>query len=328
MDAEFTSQLPDPLNRIELRTIRRQEIQPQFPPVIPQPGLQGSGMMISGIIQNDHHLLVRGTMAKEVLQEFTKSLSAEFVPLLCYQSVIPQTDGSKHPDLFVGWSMPEDRIFNLDRNPHHISRSVLLKMTLIQTPKVQVISSHEPTKFFYMPVGPLDWLLRSFPEAYVVETLDGERGVDIVVPASLSQTPGLNGGTTRRHPTVPEYIPRRWGASVNQPLIVSVDEDSKKNTVLSLQHPPAPSTLPPGIDGTNTGWFEGNVPIDFPLHRCSCLDKGTATHEAGGHIGIPEILRFLVAKLILRPRYHQTSAFPWLPSFWVTMVTQNLFIRN
>jgi hypothetical protein len=328
MNAEFTSQLPDPLNRIELGTIRRQEIQAQFAPVIPQPGLQESGMMISGVIQNDHHLLVGGTMAKEVFQEFTKGLPVEFVPLLCYQSAFPQTDGSKHPDLFVCRSMPEDRIFDFDRNPHHISRSVLLKMTLIQTPKVKVISSHEPMNFFYMPLGPPDWLLRLSPEACVVEIPDGERGVDIVVPPSLSQTPALNGGTTRRHPTVLEYIPRRWEAFVNQPLTVSAGEDSKKSAVLSPQHLSVPSSLPPGIDGTNTGWFEGNVPIDFRLHRCSFLDKGRAIHEADGHIGIPEILRFPVVKPILRPWDHQISAFPWLPPFWVTMVTQNLFMRN
>ena len=111
MNAEFTSQLPDQLNRIELGTIRRQEIQPQFPFVIPQPGLQESGVMISGVIQNDHHLLVGGTMAKEMFQEFSKGLPVEFVPLLCYQSAFPQTDGSEHPDLFVCRSMPEDRIF-------------------------------------------------------------------------------------------------------------------------------------------------------------------------------------------------------------------------
>ena len=58
MNAKFSSQLPDSLNRTELRTIRRQKIQPQIPPVIPQPGLQQSGMMISGVIQNNHHLLV------------------------------------------------------------------------------------------------------------------------------------------------------------------------------------------------------------------------------------------------------------------------------
>jgi hypothetical protein len=328
MNTKLSSQLPDSLNRIELRTIRRQKIQPQFPPVIPQPELQQSGMMISGVIQNNHHLLVGGTMAKEVFQEFTKSLPVEVVPLLGYQSAIPQSDGSKHPDLFMRRSLPEDRIFDIERDPHYISRSVLLKMTLIQTPKVKVISSHEPTKFFYMPVGPPDWLLRLFPAACAVETPNGERAVDIVGFPSLRQIPGLNGGTTKHHPTVLAYIPRRWGAFVNQPLTVSADEDSKKYAALSPQHLSAPSSLLPETDGTNTGWFEGNVPIDFPLHKCSFPGKEKAIHEADGHIGIPEILRFLVAKPISRPRNHQISACPWLPPSWVTMVTQNLFMRN
>jgi len=328
MDAEFTSQLPDPLNRIELRAVRRQEIQPQFPPVIPQPRLQGSGMMIPGVIQNDYHLFLGWTMAKKVFQELTKSLPIEFVPLLCYQSTIPHTDGSKHPDLFVCRSVPEDRIFDIERDPHHIARSVLLEMTLIQTPKVEVISSHELKKFFYMPLGLLDWLPRSFPEACAVETPNGERGADIVGRPSLNQIPGLNGGITRRRPTVLECILRWWGAFVNQPPTASAAEGSKQNAVPFLQHLSAPSSLPPGTGETNTGWFEGNVPIDFPLHRCSSLDKARAIHEADGHIGIPEILRFPVAKPLLRPRDHQISTSPWLPPFWATMVTQNLLMRN
>jgi hypothetical protein len=39
-------------------------------------------------------------------------------------------------------------------------------------------------------------------------------------------------------------------------------------------------------------------------------------------------LRFLVVKPILRPRDHRTSASPWLPPFWVTIVTQNPFMHN
>ena len=58
-------------------------------------------MMISEVIQNDHHLLIGGAMAKEVFQEFTRSLPVEFVPLLSHQSAIPQTDSSKHPDQFA-----------------------------------------------------------------------------------------------------------------------------------------------------------------------------------------------------------------------------------
>jgi len=71
--------------------------------------------------------------------------------------------------------MPEDRIFDVGRNPHHVPRPVLLKMALIETPKVKVLSSHEPAKVFYMPPVPPGWLLRSSPEACVGETqIDGK----------------------------------------------------------------------------------------------------------------------------------------------------------
>jgi hypothetical protein len=285
-------------------------------------------MMISGIIENNHHLFLSGTMMDQVFQKLAKGFSVELFPLLGQQASIPQMNCPVYPYLLMRRSLPENRIFNLMRNPHHISRSVLLEMTLIQTPKVEVISSHEPKKFFYMPLGLLDWLPRSFPEACAVETPNGERGADIVGRPSLSQIPGLNGGITRRRPTVLECILRWWGAFVNQPPTASAAEGSKQNAVPFLQHLSAPSSLPPGTGETNTGWFEGNVPIDFPLHRCSSLDKARAIHEADGHIGIPEIMRFPVAKPLLRPRDHQISTSPWLPPFWVTMVTQNLVMRN
>jgi len=51
METNLASQFPDALNRIELRAVRRQEIQSQFSPMVPQPGSQRPSMMISRIIQ-------------------------------------------------------------------------------------------------------------------------------------------------------------------------------------------------------------------------------------------------------------------------------------
>jgi hypothetical protein len=205
---------------------------------------------------------------------------------------------------------------------------VLLKMTLIQTPKIKVISSHEPVEFFYMPSAPPDPLLRSHLEACVSETPDDERGVDIAAPLPLRQSRGLNGEITRGHPIVPEHIQRRGETSANRPLIVSADGGSKKNAVLSPRHPSVLLGLLPETGETNTGWSEGNVPTDSPLRTYSSPDKERAIHEGDGHIGILRISKSPVVASILRPRYHQILAFPWLPPFWVTMVTQNIIMRN
>jgi len=285
-------------------------------------------MMITRIVQNDHHLPLSGAITEKMIQKRAESLPVELFPLLGHQPPLPQMNGPIQSDLLMGRSLPEDRVFDLGRNPHHIPRSVLLKMALIQTPKVKIFSSQEAPEFFYMPADPPDSPLRSLPEAYVAEIPDDEKAVDIVVPRSLTQIPSLNGGTTESHPIVPENIQKRWEASVNRPLIASVDEDLTKSAALSPQHPPVPLTLLPGTDETNTGWSEESAPIDDPLHMCSFPDRERAIHEGDDHSGIPETSKFPVEAPILRPLDHQKLAFPWHPPFWVTMVTQNLIMRN
>ena len=267
-------------------------------------------------------------MAKKMFQEYPKSLPVELFPLLGHQSTILQTDGTKDPDFFVCWNMPEDRIFDFGRNPHNVPRSVLLEMAFIEAPKIKVVSSQKPANFFYMPPAPPGWLLRSAPGAYVGETQSDGKDVDTVVPLPLNQTLALNGATTGFHPTALAYIPSRWEASVNRPLTVSTDGDATRKAVLSPRHRSALPILPLENDGTNTGWCEGNALIRFPLHTCSSLGKARAIHEVGDHIGIPRILKFPAAASTLPTRDHQISTFPWLPPFWVTMLAQNLSMRN
>ena len=115
------------------------------------------------------------------------------------------------------------------------------------------------------------------------------------------------------------------------PLTGSADRGCNEDHwpfLLNPRHRSALPILPLENDGTNTGWCEGNAPIRFPLHKRSSLGKARAIHEVGDHIGIPGILQFPAAESTLQPRHHQISAFPWLPPFCVTMVAQNLFMRN
>jgi hypothetical protein len=267
-------------------------------------------------------------MTDKIFQKFAKGFPIELLPLLCQQSAIPQMNCPIHSYLLMGRSLPEDRIFNLGRNPHNISRSVLLKMALIQTPKVKVVSSHPLAEFFYMLLGPLDLLPQSHHEVCVAGTPTDEKGADFVSPQPLNQTSGLNGGTIRHHPIVPEDIQGHSEVFVDQPPIVFAGADSTSNAVPSPLHPTIPSILPPGTDETNTGWSGESVPKDFPLHSCSSHGKEIAIHEVDGHIGTLGILKFPVAKPLSRPRNHQRLAFPWHPPFWVTMITQNSIMRN
>jgi len=248
-------------------------------------------------------------------QKNLKGFSIELFPLLGYQSALLQTNGPKHPDGLMRRCLPENWVFHLGRNPHDIPGPMLLEMTLIQTPKIKIFSSQKPAEFFYMPPAPRDWLRQSPPAASVGEIQTDGRCVGIGAPRFLTPMPVLYGEIAKFHPTAPGDIQKRWAAFANQPLTASSDVDPKKNAVLSPRHRAVHSTRPLGNGGTNTGWSEGNGPIDLPLHTCSSPGKGKAIHVAGGHIGLLGISISPAVKSILQPRDHRRSAFPWLPPF-------------
>jgi hypothetical protein len=272
--------------------------------------------MVSRIIQNNHHFLLRVTVTEKRGQKYLKRLSVKILPLLGYQFPVLQTDGAKHPNGLMCRCVPKNGIFHLGRNPHNIPGAMLLEMALIQTPKIKVFSSQKLTKFFYMPPAPRDLLRQSLPVAYVGEIQTDGKFADIGVPRCLIQKPSSHDAIARSHPTAPGNIPKRWGASVNRLRAVSSVAGPKNKAVLSLRHRVVHSTRPAGNGGTNTGSFVVNGPIDQPPHTCSSLGKGKAIHVAGGHIGLLEISKFPAVKSILQPRGHRILAYPWLPPFW------------
>jgi len=315
MDTHFASQLPDPLNRIELRTIGRQEVKTQKSPLGPQPGFQGSRMMVSGVIQNNDHFLLRETVTKKMDQKYLKCLPVKIFPLLSDQFSVPQTDRPKHPYRLMRWGVPENGVFHLGGNPHHIAGAMLLEMALIQTPKIKVASSQKLTQFFYMPPALRDLLRQSPPGASVGEIQTGGKSADIGVPRSLIQRPVLYDAIAKSHPTVPGNNPRRWAVSVNPPLIVSSGANPKKKAALSPRHRGVHSSRPLGSDGTNTGWFGASGPINRPLHTCSSPGKGKAIHAGGDHTGLLGISIFPAGGSTLQPLGRRILAFPWLPPF-------------
>src|SRR3974377_932956 len=283
--------------------------------MMPEPGLQGLSVMISEVIQNNHHFLSGKTMPNQMGQKNLKSVSIELFPLLGDQSPFLQTNGPKHPNGLMRRCLPENRIFHLGRNPHDIPRPMLLEMQLIQTPKIKIFSSQKPAKFFYMPPALGDWLRQSPPAAYGSEIQTDGRCVGIGAPRFPTPMSVLYGEIAKFHPTALGDIQKPWAAFANQPLTASSEAHPKKNAVLSPRHRAVHSTPPLGNDGTNTGRCEENGPIDQPPHTRSSRGKGKAIHVAGGHIGLLGISISPSVKSTLQPRDPRRSAFPWFPPF-------------
>lgn len=74
MGVESADEFPDPLDRIQIGTVGRQEIETEGIPVFPEPGLQGSCVMPASIVGHNYDPsplpLVPQNLAQEYQERF------------------------------------------------------------------------------------------------------------------------------------------------------------------------------------------------------------------------------------------------------------------
>jgi hypothetical protein len=78
-------------------------------------------------------------------------------------AAIGWTDGPENGRRIPGWSMKKHKIGIFRKYPHDTPRSVLLKVTFIGKPQINVLSSGQFSEFLYMWPLPWDRLERSRP---------------------------------------------------------------------------------------------------------------------------------------------------------------------
>lgn len=136
MNTSSPNQTPDPLYGVQLGTIRRQKIECKALSLLGSPLLVHLGMMISGIIRDDHYPSARfAAGAPEVLEEAQERLGikAGFLPLED-EFTIAQAHRRKVADAAMGRMMQDYRIPSLRRHPHAAARTVLLKTDFVHGP--------------------------------------------------------------------------------------------------------------------------------------------------------------------------------------------------
>jgi hypothetical protein len=116
--AQSAGQLPDPFHRVQIRTIGRQEIQPQDMTMFVEPGTQGACMMPTGIVKHDDHLAPMASPAQQSTQEGLKSLRVKRFGWHRHHSTIGRTNCTKDGHLFASRSMQHYGIQIFWRNPH------------------------------------------------------------------------------------------------------------------------------------------------------------------------------------------------------------------
>ena len=138
MKTESTSEFPHALRGIQVRTIRRQEVQHEaFSPLL-SPVLVQSGMVVFRVVGNDHGSSSRADANPvKVFQELPAGRGVE---LACLppeeESAVAQADRAKVTHALSGGMMEQDGVFDFRRHPHPAARAVLLKMDFVHRPKV------------------------------------------------------------------------------------------------------------------------------------------------------------------------------------------------
>lgn len=151
VSSQAPSQLPHPLDRSQLRAVGRQEQQAQLSSVAMQEVGQKPCVMISSIVEHDTHAASGCLLAQQAPEESPEGGRVEEGAHHSYELSGVQTDGPKTGHGFSGGRMPQDRVLDFWRYPHSTAGTVLLEVTFIQTPQLDVGTTSQTAKFFLLP---------------------------------------------------------------------------------------------------------------------------------------------------------------------------------
>jgi len=117
-------------------------------------------VVVFGIVRNGNHASAASrTGLAKVFKECMECHGVEtFLLPLENQFTIAQTNSSKVTHAPTCGVVQQHRVFLLWGHPHHITRSILLKMDLIDCPQIYFWIGYEPSEFFYIPLGLQDRL--------------------------------------------------------------------------------------------------------------------------------------------------------------------------
>jgi hypothetical protein len=185
VSAKATNQLPDSLDGIELRAVRREKVKAQAMAMLIQPGLEQAGVMPPGVVENYDHLFPSPQLAQDLLQEDEKGLGTELLGSLGYQSPVADANGPKDTDTFPGRCMENHRVSILWRHPHGAPRTMLTEVAFILAPQIKIVSSGKTAQFFYISAGPRGQLWQSGAGAFADEIRDDGTVAGTAAPQHL-----------------------------------------------------------------------------------------------------------------------------------------------
>ena len=138
MNTQPTREFPHALRGIQFRAVGWQEVQAEtFRLLLPPVAVQ-SGVVISGVVGNHHHLSSRASAGgTKLFQELPAGQGVELTRLTPEdESAIAQTDRSIVAHALAGGLVKQHGVPGFGRDPHAAARTVLLKMHFVHGPEI------------------------------------------------------------------------------------------------------------------------------------------------------------------------------------------------
>ena len=105
-------------------------------------------MMPTAIIQDQDHFPTVAAITQELAQEGLKGFGVEARSLGGDQDSLLCADRAEHAHVLAGGSMKQDGVDLFGRDPHPAASPVLLEMTLVLEPKVNLFLAGQEMEFF------------------------------------------------------------------------------------------------------------------------------------------------------------------------------------
>lgn len=142
MGCESAQQFPNALDGVEVRAVRWQKIQPV------RRGVRIGGVMVSGVVENEHRGETATAMARKQAQKGFKRARIENRTEHSDQLAGPKIDRPEKGQGFARGRVPHDGVFCFRRNPHAAAGAMLLEVALVQTPEIKPFIVQHPVEFF------------------------------------------------------------------------------------------------------------------------------------------------------------------------------------
>jgi hypothetical protein len=148
VSAQSSGKLPHPLYDVEFRAIGWKKKELQVPLVFSQPGLYELGVVPAGIVQDHYHFPQRWTVAKQTPEEPKEGLGIEGSLLLGEEVPVTNAHRPQEAHILPRRGMHHNGVSILMRDPHGATTSVLLEMTFVLKPQIDVTACGQAVEFF------------------------------------------------------------------------------------------------------------------------------------------------------------------------------------